>query len=671
MAAVSAGQVVAGRAGVRSRLFHRDLDTYPENGQRLAYLGLVVLITIALYFMAYCGGSVTTLLMADLHMTFLYFVVLTAIGNVIGAFGAYFAGMTDRIGRANTVVVGLTAASLLTLFALPNAHNRWVFGFLALLVGNIEGIVLVGTPALIRDFSPQLGRARAMGFWTLGPVIGSLIVAVVGTLTIHGTPPAGFWTHEYVIAGSAGLAVSVLAIVFLRELAPGLRDQLMVSMADRALVEARAKGIDVEASMRQPFRQMLKPDIVISGFAVSVLLLAYYTAVGFGVVIFETVFGFSLHQANALGNWTWGINALTVVLVGLLSDRLRVRKPFMIVGATIAAVTLVLYLEQFGGHPSFTQVALLVSIVSFGLGVAYTPWMASFTETVEARNPALTATGLAVWGLTLRVVVFVSFMVFPAIITTVTPLVNFAVNANGYTTALTFASTHQALVVQVSNPANASQLAELAALEKADPADMAAVQANGGSLSTLSRFSPEVSAVAAHPALFSQLAKDPTSSTLQAQAVAALGGGQTGSQRLATLAANSSTIVPALTYAEAHPLVVAFATANAGPLTWAAGHSALVAEATRYSAELTALAETPSKVLAYATSHAAAAAKAQAQTPSQWRIWYWVCFGGAVVFLLCVPLLRGRWSPKRARQDAEEHDVQLRAEMESLVLMDS
>src|SRR5690242_3729909 len=32
--------------------------------------------------------------------------------------------------------------------------------------------------ALIRDFSPQLGRASAMGFWTLGPVLGSLVVSI-------------------------------------------------------------------------------------------------------------------------------------------------------------------------------------------------------------------------------------------------------------------------------------------------------------------------------------------------------------------------------------------------------------------------------------------------------------------------------------------------------------
>ena len=31
-----------------------------------------------------------------------------------------------------------------------------------------------------------------------------------------------------------------------------------------------AKGIDVEASLKSPFRQMLKPDIILSAFAISV-----------------------------------------------------------------------------------------------------------------------------------------------------------------------------------------------------------------------------------------------------------------------------------------------------------------------------------------------------------------------------------------------------------------
>ena len=51
-------------------------------------------------------------------------------------------------------------------------------------VGLVEGAILVATPAMVRDFSPQLGRASAMGFWTVGPVAGSLITSIVATQTL-------------------------------------------------------------------------------------------------------------------------------------------------------------------------------------------------------------------------------------------------------------------------------------------------------------------------------------------------------------------------------------------------------------------------------------------------------------------------------------------------------
>ena len=97
----------------------------------------------------------------------------------------------------------------------------------------------------------------------------------------------------------------------------------------------------------------------------------------------------------------------------------------MVIGGVLAAVMVVVYLEQAGRHPGYYTLAIMLAALSFGLGVAYTPWMASFTETVEARNPALTATGLAIWGWILRVVVFASFLLIPVVINSVTPLVNY------------------------------------------------------------------------------------------------------------------------------------------------------------------------------------------------------------------------------------------------------
>jgi hypothetical protein len=56
--------------GFWSTLRSRQLDSYPNTGPRMAYLGLVVIITTALYYELYVGGSVATLQLAALHMSF-------------------------------------------------------------------------------------------------------------------------------------------------------------------------------------------------------------------------------------------------------------------------------------------------------------------------------------------------------------------------------------------------------------------------------------------------------------------------------------------------------------------------------------------------------------------------------------------------------------------------
>ena len=264
---------VSGQRGLFSSLIHRQLDSYPNTRPRVLYLAITVLATITLYYELYVGGSVSTLILTSLHMSFTYYVLTLAFGNLIGAFGSLFAGLTDRYGRANLVVFGLFFAAIFVAFILPAATNKWVFTIEGFVVGVVEGICLVATPALIRDFSPQVGRATAMGFWTSGPVLGSLIVAVVGSATIPATAAGRFWTHEYRICGIVGLVVFLVALFFLKELSPRLRDQLMVTMRDRALVEARAKGIDIEAALKNPFRQLIKTDIVVSAVAVSIMLL--------------------------------------------------------------------------------------------------------------------------------------------------------------------------------------------------------------------------------------------------------------------------------------------------------------------------------------------------------------------------------------------------------------
>jgi MFS family permease len=404
------------------RLFwDRRISHYPNTGRRYWYLAIVVLATIILYYELYVGGAVSPAIIADYNMSFTFYVNITVVGSAVGAFSSLVAGLADRWGRANMVTYGLAITGLLIAFGVPNAPNAFVFGLVSVLVAFVEGIILVATPALVRDFSPQLGRASAMGFWTLGPVVGSLVVSEVSSHTLGALPR---WQDQFLICGIVGLVVFVIALFGLRELSPNLRDQLMVSIRDRALVEAKASGVSVDTS--RPWKQMMHVNIIGSAFAIAVFLILYYTAVGFFTIYFTTIFGFSLSQANGIGNWFWAFDAIALIVVGVVSDRMKVRKPFMVVGAVGAIVMSILFLMR-ATHPQtgYYTFVVLISLLAVFMGIAYAPWMASFTETVEQRNPALIATGLAVWGWIIRAVVAISIFVLPFVVSSVTPLVQY------------------------------------------------------------------------------------------------------------------------------------------------------------------------------------------------------------------------------------------------------
>jgi MFS family permease len=544
-------------------LWNRQLDHYPETRNRMWYLAIVVIATIMLYYELYIGGAVSPNIIAGFGMTFPFYVYISVVGNAIGAFGSLLAGLADRWGRANLVAYGLVITALLTLFGIPNAHDKWTFAILSVIIGLVEGVILVATPALVRDFSPQLGRASAMGFWTLGPVMGSLVVAIVSSNTVN---HLGAWQDQYIITGIVGLVVAVIALFGLKELSPRLRDQLMVSYRDRALIEARARGLDVEEAMgRSPWRQMMHLDVIGSAFAISVFLLVYYTAVGFFTVYFTTLHGFSLSKANSIGDWFWAFDAGVLIIVGIISDRFRVRKPFMVIGAIGAIVFMIIFLNL-GATTSYSTFVVVISLLAAFLAIAYAPWMASFTETVEKHNPALIATGLAVWGWIIRVVIAVSVLILPSVISSMTPLVTYG------TQAATLSAQY------------APQLATLSAI---DLKTQAALQAS------------------------------PSDTAAQTTAV--------------TEIATTFKVSP-----------------------------------TDATARLIALSKVPAADLQFLGTHGKDVQTAAANAPGQWKAWWWVCVGGMVLFIPFIFVMTGRWSPRKARKDAEEHERKVQEELAAL-----
>ncbi|HUY67023.1 MAG TPA: MFS transporter, partial [Acidimicrobiales bacterium] len=346
---------------------------------------------------------------------------------------------------------------------------------------------------------------------------GSLITSIVATNTIdHFLRTYGLagWKSQFIISGGISVIVFVVSLFFMKDLSQRLREQLMVSEQDRALVEAKARGISADelvAATLHPWRQILKWDLVGSAAGISIFLLLYYAASGFFTIFWATVYrdhtglNLSTSQANYLNIWFWSADAVALIVFGIISDKLRVRKPLMLVGAIGSIITLALFALQ--TNRPFTGFGTLITLevlLAACISLTYAPWMAGYTEMVEARNPALVGTGLALWGWILRLTVGLSFIFLPLVVNSVNPVVDnlaYAQTFPGGTAPfnvqqfqiehpelVTFATANASWLKPLSAPENASIVAaahysptaaNLAALQKAvGPAVVVKVLAN-------------------------------------------------------------------------------------------------------------------------------------------------------------------------------------------------
>jgi MFS family permease len=392
---------------------HRYLEHYPSNNRRIWYLALAVIATIMLYYESYVLPSVAPLVLTSFKLDVATYTRILLLSNLIGAISAIFGSLSDRIGRSNLIVYGLLITGIGTI-VISFVNVLWLFFVVIGALGFIEGIILVATPALVRDFSPRFGRALAMGFWTVGPVGGSVLATTVASRTLN---TYGTWQSQYVISGIVGIIIFVLCFLFLRELSPGMRDQVMNTLQEKDAVESRAGTIDVEKAIEHPWRQMLNPRLMVSAFGISVFLLIYYAAVGFFPLYLTSIFKFSVSEANGLVSVFWLVNVVAAILIGFISDRTLVRKPYMLIGCIATIVVTLLFISRIGVPTSSGLMIVFLSLFGLTLAVGYVTWMAAYTETIEDINPALGATGMAVEGFILRLVVVLSTLAFSFVVT--------------------------------------------------------------------------------------------------------------------------------------------------------------------------------------------------------------------------------------------------------------
>jgi hypothetical protein len=231
------------------------------------------------------------------------------------------------------------------------------------------------------------------------------------------------------------------------------------------------------------------------------------------------------------------------------------------------------------------------------IALAYAPWMANYTEQVESHNPALTASGLAIWGWILRITVALSFLVLPYVVTTSTVLVD---NQNA-------GAALQA--IQSAQP-YAPSAATLKCSSATAPANVIT------NLQTAPVAGPELNTLAT-------LLQTCNATHDFGKALTAAGG-LTNPHVLGLNAFNG----------------VALDIQNGKPAT-----QSQIQGVAKYSPALAGLLVAEPKVLA-----------AQKSSPGEWKRWWTVCLIGMAIFAVLVFFMRGRWSPRAARRDLKERE---------------
>ena len=601
--------------GLRRFLFHHEIAEYPTGRRRIFYLALAVLATITLYYTYYTQTGVTPEILGYFHMSFAYYVGIVVVSNALGAFASLPASKTDALGRSNVVIYGILIIGLIVTFGVTNCHTQLEFAIAISAIGIVEGAVLVATPALIRDFSPQMGRASAMGFWTVGPVAGSLLTSIIASRTLGHLHT---WQSQFWISGIFSLAVFVVSLLFLKDLSPSVRDQLMVSERDKALVEAKARGVSAEElakASESPWKQILSWELLGSSLGISLFLLIYFVASAFFTIYYVVTFvhpsgvPYSTADANSLNPWFWGADIVALIVVGWLSDKIRVRKPFMLAGTLLAIVFTVIFLTR-ASHPTtpYSTLVILGVLMATAISIVYAPWMAGYTETVEARNPALVATGLALWGWILRLVVAVSFIFMPIVISSVNPVVN---NQAVATAAIPNCDLAPATKLLPAIPGPKVPDGQSAATFQAlHPESVAFAQKNAGLLKK----------IVAHYRII-DAANSPNPSLAALGAATAVLGPVDAAKLLALKPQFNSLVAP-------------------------------------YACQLNYLSDHEAALLA--------ASKGLKDSPGQWQTWFWIDIAGMVVFLPFIFLTKGRWSPKRAKQDLDEREEAVARELAAM-----
>jgi OPA family glycerol-3-phosphate transporter-like MFS transporter len=379
----------------------RTLAEYPLGAYRWTLLLLTVLAAVLAGY-EFQLAPILPLLLPFLHLGHIqygYFITFTVLVSAISAFVG--GPLADRYGR---VIILDACLAVITVMVFANLLIVGIKSFLVIrtLMAMVGGLMAGAGAALVRDMSPRLTRALAFGLLTIGPVGSNYLANFIAGWTL---PYYHTWQSQIWIMGFLAILMYTPIFLWLKDLSPELR--LKIFQTELAALEVagrrRPSAAELPSSTTQAFITLLRhfePWLMVVPFTISLSL--YFAIQNFGPLMFTESFHYSPADAARMSSYFWLGHMGALVMIGVISDRLQVRRPISIIGAVAAALLLAWWIPRFGEALPRHVMTIVATLLGCLLAMVAVPWAAQYSETLEDTSPALQATGWAFYGLIAR-----------------------------------------------------------------------------------------------------------------------------------------------------------------------------------------------------------------------------------------------------------------------------
>jgi sugar phosphate permease len=396
---------VSGKGGLKGYLAtHRTLETYPVGAHRWAMLMLTVLATIVSFY-EFQFAPLLPLWMPALHFSLNDFGLFLLFAVLLSGVSAMIGGpLADRHGRIIVIDACLAVIIVLTFCNLLMT-GFWSFVVIRGSMNLVAGLMWGALGGLTRDMSPRVSRGAAFGLLTVGAVGCIFLWNFISGVTLPLFRNA--WQSQIWIMGILACVMYIPVLLWLKDLHPNLRLTIVESETAVAAAPAEhqreAVAMEVPASGGAAFKELLSRwevwVLVIGSVAFLTLPITSQT---FFPVMFTGAFHYDAAAAARMTSYFWLLDLFVLVPAGWLSDKLRVRKPLVLIGTVATLAVLIWWIGTFSNPLPPFQLGAVMFILGGLAAFAFIPWCAQYSELLEDISPALQASGWSFFQLIYR-----------------------------------------------------------------------------------------------------------------------------------------------------------------------------------------------------------------------------------------------------------------------------